>query len=190
MVYNTQYKTLVKNEQAHASTSMTSKKAFRDWNDKKKELARQADKYGGRRLLGVTDKNVPIWASFTIDKETLQIKVKLSHDMDTIRKSKLCPRRVTLATNETLLSLDNEMRPAPKKSHGEVTLNTLNYLEKVMSIVDSPTIGKEKGKCTTSLFMIVSNLIYEGSTEGDKFRWHDVMDTWNMPKGKYLTVYG
>ena len=59
-----------------------------------------------------------------------------------------------------------------------------------MDMTASGTVGKEKGKCTTSLFMIVSNLLYEGSSDVNKFRWSDVMTTWDMPKGSYLTVYG
>lgn len=190
MVYNTQStKFATKNELYHV-TPPPAKAAFRAWTKEKERLASVADVYAGRRLLGVTDKNRPIWVSFSIDKETLHIDIKLSHDMDTIRNSKLCPRRVTLAAGEQLHSLDNAMRPAQKKDHGEVTQNTLNYLEKVVDMVTSGTMGKEKGKCTSSLFMIVSNLIYEGSAEHGKFRWRDVMTEWDLPKGEYLTVYG
>jgi hypothetical protein len=51
-------------------------------------------------------------------------------------------------------------------------------------------IGKVNGKCSTQLFMMISNTIYEGSSEVDKFRWQDVMRTWDLPSGKYFTVYG
>ena len=57
-------------------------------------------------------------------------------------------------------------------------------------MVESGSIGKEKGKCTKSLFMIVSNLVYPGSAEYGKFRWRDVMSTWDIPKGEYLVVNG
>ena len=189
MVYNTQNTKFATKEQLYNSTPEPSKLRYRTWLKEKEELAAAAQSYGGRRLLGVTDKNRPIWASFTIDRDTLQISIKLSHDMDTIKRSKLCPNRVTLANGEALHSLDNAMRPPAKKTHGEVTQNTLKYLDKVMDMTASGTVGKEKGKCTTSLFMIVSNLLYEGSSDVNKFRWSDVMTTWDMPKGSYLTVY-
>ena len=52
------------------------------------------------------------------------------------------------------------------------------------------SIGKINGKCSTQLFMHVSNCVYEGSSAKDKVRWNDIMKTWDMPSGKYLTVYG
>ncbi len=190
MVYNTKNTTFATKEQLYHVTPAPAKQAYREWQKQKEDLAAAADTFGGRRLLGVTDKDQPIWASYTIDKETLTINIKLSHTLDTIRLSKLCPRRITLATGENLHNLEHAMRPANKTDHGEVTQNTINYLEKVIDMVESGTVGKEKGKCTTSLFRIVSNLLYEGSGEHGKFRWDDVMRTWNMPKGSYLTVYG
>ena len=191
MVYNTKNNTKFasKNELYHA-TPDASKAAFRNWTAEKESLADKADTFGGRRLLGVTDKNNPIWLSFTFDRETLKISMKLSHDINTIRKSKLCPRRINLATNEQIYNLEHAMRPATKTDHGAVTQRTIDYIESVMTMVESGSIGKVKGKCTTSLFMIVSNLVYPGSAEAGKFRWRDVMSKWDIPKGEYLTVDG
>lgn len=190
MVYNTQNTKFASVNELYHVTPDAAKLAFRQWSAEKERLADTADRYGGRRLLGVTDKNNPIWLSFTIDRETLNISMKLSHDISTIRKSKLCPRRIDLGTNEPLHNLDHAMRPAGKTDHGEVTQRTLDYIETVMTMVDSGSIGKVKGKCTKSLFMIVSNLVYPGSAEYGKFRWRDVMSTWDIPKGEYLVVNG
>lgn len=190
MVYNTEFKSLVSAKEKYADTSDVAKKAFREWNLEKEKLARQADTFGGRRLLGVTKNNQPIWVSFTIDKATLTIQAKVSHTFDTIRESKLCPRRITLATNENLNDLEHAMRPSTKQDHGGITLNSINYLEKLMDLLDSSYIGRVDGKCSTQLFMHASNYIYEGSPEANKFRWSDVMKTWNMPSGQYLTIYG
>ena len=38
----------------------------------------------------------------------------LTHTIDTIRKSELCPRRVTIGANEAAPNLDHAMRPASK----------------------------------------------------------------------------
>ena len=72
----------------------------------------------------------------------------------------------------------------------DVTDKSIDYLEKLITMVESSTIGKVNGKCSTQLFMHVSNFIHAGSPETGKFRWHDVMKTWNMPSGQYLTIYG
>jgi len=168
---------------------MTSKEKYRAWIAVKESLASQATEFGGRRLLGITDKNVPIWAMYHIDRETLNLQVSLTHDIETIRKSKLCPRRITLAKGEKLPDLDHAMRPKTAKDVGEVTENTLRYIDKLFGMAES-SIGKVNGKCSTQLFMHVSNAVYEGSSAKDKFRWQDLIKTWDMPSGKYFTVYG
>ena len=190
MVYNTEFKSLVTAKEKFHITDDKVKKAFRDWNKEKLKLARQATIFGGRRLLGVTDNNVPIFASYEIDKKTLTLTLKLTHSIDTIRNSKYCPRRITLGTNENLNNLEFAMRPASKLDHGEITDKSIDYLEKLITMVESSSIGKVNGKCSTQLFMHVSNFIHAGSPETGKFRWHDVMKTWNMPSGQYLTIYG
>ena len=190
MVYNTEFKSLVSAKEKFHITPNKSKESFRQWNKEKEELASKATKFGGRRLLGVTDNNIPIYASYEIDKETLTLTLKLSHSIDTIRNSKYCPRRITLGINEPLNNLDFAMREASKLDHGAVTDKTIRYLEKLMTMVESGSIGKVNGQCSSQLFMYVSNFLYEGSTEQGKFRWHDVMKTWNFPNGAYFTVYG
>ena len=55
-------------------------------------------------------------------------------------------------------------------------------------------VGKVDGKCSTQLFMYVSNLIYEGEWEPtsstNKVRWQDILKSWEFPSGRYFTVYG
>ena len=168
---------------------MTGKEKFRAWTRHKESLAAQATEFGGRRLLGITKKGNAIWAQYYIDKQTLDMQVSLTHDIETIRKSTLCPRRITLARGENLADLDYAMRPKTAKDLGEVTLNTLRYIDKLFNMSNA-NIGKIKGKCSTQLFMMISNTIYEGSSEAGKFRWQDIMRTWDLPSGKYFTVYG
>jgi len=160
---------------------------FRRWVKKKIKLADSLDKFGGKRLLGVTDTNTPIWVSYSIDRETLTCDIALSHSIDTIRKSKLCPRRITVATGENFTRLDHAMRPASKTDHGEVTQRTLDYIEKLMFYNESK-VYYEDNKCTTGMFMKISNAIYEGSPENLRVRWTDIMKAWNMPRGKYFNI--
>jgi hypothetical protein len=176
-----------KSEYINHITPNESKLKFRKWEKKKIKLAESFDKFGGKRLLGVTDNGTPIWVSYSIDKKTLTCDIALSHSMDTIRKSKLCPRRVTVATGENFTRIDNAMRTASKSDHGEVTQRTLDYIEKLISYNESK-IYYEDNKCTTSMFMKISNAIYEGSPENLRVRWTDVMKAWNMPTGKYFNI--
>lgn len=183
------FKAFASREARNATTDLSDKEKFRAWEQSKKDLAKTVNKFGGKRLLGTTNKDVPIWASYTIDKETLNLQVKLSHDIETILNAKLCPRRVTVANGEQMPDIEFVMRPKTAKDMGEVTQNTLRYIDKLFSMAES-SIGKVNGKCSTQLFMMVSNVIYEGSSKENKVRWNDIMNMWDMPSGKYLTVYG
>lgn len=172
-------------------TPNASKLGFRDWLKKKEDVAKELTSFGGKRLLGITDKGLPIVASYHIDRETLQIDISLSHNLDTIRNSTLCSRRITAAEHASFPSLQHAMRPKSKKDYGEVTLNSINYLEKLIDFCESNTsLGKENGKCTSLLFQYVSHFIYEGSTEDDKARWIDITKAWDFPKGVYFSPYG
>jgi hypothetical protein len=183
------FKAFASKEARNATTDLSDKEKFRDWNKSKKVLASTINKFGGKRLLGVTNKNVPIWASYTIDKETLSLQVKLSHDIETINNATFCPRRITVANGEQMPDIEHAMRPATQKDMGAVTKNTIRYIDKLFGMAES-SIGKVDGKCSTQLFMYISNCIYEGSSKENKVRWNDIMQTWDMPSGRYFTVYG
>ena len=71
------FKAFASKEARDATTDLSDREKFRAWEQSKKDLAKTINKFGGKRLLGLTDKDVPIWASYTIDKETLDLKVIL-----------------------------------------------------------------------------------------------------------------
>jgi hypothetical protein len=63
----------------------------------------------------------------------------------------------------------------------------------MQQLLDLPkAVGTVDGKCSTQLFMYVSNAIYEGKwgLHENKVRWIDVLKSWNFPTGKYFTIYG
>ena len=35
-----------------------------------------------------------MWVTMTIERDTLEMTITLTHELDTIRKSKLCPRKM------------------------------------------------------------------------------------------------
>ena len=177
-------------ESRDAITSDDSRQKFLEWNNDMKEAASKLSTFGGKRLLGMTKTGTLVWVSYEIDRETLQIKIKTTHKLDTLLQegSVLAPRRTTVGANRTYQG--SPMRPKTKGDHGEITQSSLRYLTLLKEIVDSSVIGKVNGKCSTQLFMLVSNFVYEGGTTVKEPRWRDVMATWDLPSGSYLTVYG
>jgi len=168
-------------KQSDMSTEVSdTRKSFVKWTKEMKEHATTIDTFG------------PVRISYSIDKETLNLKIKTTHELSSLLEegAKLCPRRVTLATNAQLpLDIEHEMRPATRVDAGEVTENTLRYLQKILDLPIG--VGFVDGKCSTQMFMYVSNAIYEGETIKEKgVRWSDILHSWDFPSGKYFTIYG
>ena len=167
------------------------RKSFVKWTKEMKEHAATIDTFGGRRLLGTNKNGTPVWISYTIDKETLDLQIKTTHELSSLLEdgATLCPRRVTLANNAQLpLDIDHAMRAATRTDVGEVTEKTINYLQK---LIDLPKgVGYVDGKCSTQMFMYVSNSIYEGETIKEKgVRWSDILHAWDFPSGSYFILY-
>ena len=173
-------------ERYHVSPDATRVRWY-EWINEKITEADNASTFGGKRLLGITDKGNPIWVTMTIKRDTLDMKIELSHDMKTIRKSNLCPRKVTVGNNETMPRLEHAMRPATKQDHGAVTQRTLDYIQKLIDFNESK-IHYTNGKCNSLMFLKTAHCIYNGSTEKGKFRARDLLDSWNLPKGSYFSV--
>ena len=95
---------------------------------------------------------------------------------------------MTVGLNKTAPS---DLMTGSSKFGVAITENTLDYLQKLMDYADMG-IGKVEGKCSTQLFMYISNVIYEGDTEINKgdCRWNDITKTWDLPSGRYFTIYG
>ena len=47
--------------------------------------AKKATSYGGKRFLGFTPKGAEVWVSMSIDKETLQLKMSCTHDLNVLQ---------------------------------------------------------------------------------------------------------
>ena len=149
------------------------------------ELASTLDNFGGRRFLGVTKNNTQVWISYNIDRETMQLTISCTHQLSSIVKK--APKRVTLATGE---NAPDDLMKARGNDIGKVTDSMLRYMQQLLDLPAG--VGTVKGKCSAQLFMYVSNAIYEGKwglTEG-KVRWNDISKGWDLPAGKYFTIYG
>jgi len=182
------FKAFATKEERNGTTDNSAKLRRRTWVKEKIALAKTIKSFGGKRLLGVTDNNVPIYAKYKFNRDTLDIKISLTHSEDNIRKANLCPRRVTGELKDSI-NIDHAMRPATKKDNGEVTQRTIDYILKLIDKSEMESYRKNK-QITTLMFMYISNCIYAGSSEPGKVRWMDISEGWQLPKGKYFTLDG
>lgn len=188
MSINTRF---AKSKDINIITPLESKK---DWHAKLKTWKDNADNkevFGGKRFLGLNKNGSEVWISYELRKDNKQLTISSTHNLSALENdgAKLAPRRVTVGLNKT--APDDLMRPSTQKDMGVITPNTLRYINKLRDMADMG-IGKVNGQCSSQLFMLVSNTIYEGDTETDKgdCRWNDIIEAWDLPPGKYLTVYG
>ena len=153
------------------------------------KLAKSKTSFGGKRLLGYTSSGAEVWASYTLHKDGLKLVIKTSHDLGVLLKegSTFARKRVTVANNKSFPSKAGIRNS--KVDYGEITLRSIDYLKKLIQICETQ-INTANGKCTKSLFMKISNFLYEGGTESGEVRWTDIIEVWELPEGKYQNVYG
>ena len=161
---------------------------------------RNADKktiYGGRRFLGFTPKGKDIWVSMKYDMYKKELMLKTTNGFEELfyDHAKLATSRVDLKLNEKKpdnLHLLAQMSSNRKNAGGQVSYRTLEYIQKLVNIVDSrSTIAFIKGKPTSLLFQYVASIVYPGDLdELNGFRWMDVVNVWKLPRGQYFTVDG
>ena len=151
--------------------------------------------YGGRRFLGITPKGKDIWALMKYDKFKRELILKTSSGFDELfnDNAKLATSRVDLKLNEKKpdnLNLLAQLNSNRKNAGGQVSYITLEYIQKLVSIVDSKnSIAFIKGQPTSLLFQYVASIVYPGDLdELSGFRWMDVVKIWELPSGPYFTI--
>lgn len=153
--------------------------------------------YGGKRFLGFTPKGKDIWVSMKYDKFKKELKLKTSNGFEDLfnEHAKHATSRVDLKLNEKKpdnLHLLAQMNSNRKNAGGQVSHITLEYIQKLVSIVDSKnSIAFINGEPTSLLFQYVASIVYPGDLdELNGFRWMDVVNVWKLPRGQYFTVDG
>ena len=162
-----------------------SRMKFREQTKELVELAKDVEVFGGRRFLGLNDNGTEVWVSYKIDRDTLNLELSATHDLNSIVE--LAPKRVTVGMNE---NAPTDLMQARATDTGAVTHNTLRYIQRLIDLPQG--VGRVEGRCSTQLFMYVSNAIYEGKwgLGQKKVRWRDILEAWDFPSGRYFTVYG
>ena len=151
--------------------------------------------YGGRRFLGFTPKGKDIWVLMKYHKNEKQLMLTTTNGFKELfdDQAKLATSRVDLKLNEKKpdnLHLLAQMNSNRKNAGGQVSYITLEYIQKLVSIVDSKnSIAFIKGQPTSLLFQYVASIVYPGDLdELNGFRWMDVIKIWELPSGPYFTI--
>ena len=154
----------------------------------------RSESFGGKRFLGLTKNGGEVWVSYVLSRDTYDLSISLTHNLSNLLEegAVLADKRVVLKKGSPQRYSASEMiRKNQKNAGGKVTFDTLRYLERLISAVDSKNgKGYVDGKPTTTLFMMVSNFIYEGGVDyfNKEVRWRDIMEYWDLPKGSYFTI--
>ena len=151
--------------------------------------------YGGKRFLGFTPKGKDIWVLMKYDKFKKELILKTSNGFEDLfnEQAKHATSRVDLKLNEKKpdnLHLLAQMNSNRKNAGGQVSCITLEYIQKLVSIVDSKnSIAFINGEPTSLLFQYVASIVYPGDLdELSGFRWMDVVKIWDLPSGPYFTI--
>ena len=151
--------------------------------------------YGGRRFLGFTPKGKDIWVLMKYHKNEKQLMLTTTNGFKELfdDQAKLATSRVDLKLNEKKpdnLHLLAQMNSNRKNAGGQVSYRTLEYIQKLVSIVNSRnSVAFINGQPTSLLFQYVASIVYPGDLdELSGFRWMDVVKIWDLPSGPYFTI--
>jgi len=151
--------------------------------------------YGGRRFLGFTPKDKDIWVLMKYNKNDKQLMLKTTNGFEKLfdDHAKLATSRVDLKLNEKKpdnLHLLAQMNSNRKNAGGQVSYRTLEFIQKLVSIVNSRnSVAFINGQPTSLLFQYVASIVYPGDLdELSGFRWIDVVKIWDLPRGPYFTI--
>ena len=164
---------------------------------KKKAIAnaQRAHSYGGKRFLGFTPKGAEVWVSMFVDRDTLELKVNCTHDLNILLKkgSRLANRRVVVKKGvQTNESAEDLLRSSQRNMGGDVTIQTLRHIQRLINAVDMKYTKAYVGKKPSSLlFNYVANAIFSGTFDMERgdTSWGYIINEFPFPKGgEYFTV--
>tara|TARA_A100001388_G_C28762010_1_gene498370 strand:+ start:836 stop:1417 length:582 start_codon:yes stop_codon:yes gene_type:complete len=160
-----------------------------------KENAAKAETYGGKRFLGFTPKGAEVWVSMEVDRETLDLKMKATHELDILLQegAQMTDKRVSVKKGKQFVgSVDDLLRRSQKNQGGKVTIQTLRHIQRLMNAIDSKfNKAYVNGKPSSLLFSYVAWSVFEGSYDMERgdTSWSYIKDSFKFPKnGEYFTV--
>lgn len=162
----------------------------RTFNKLIEEKAMNQSVYSGKRFLGFTPNNKEVWISMKYSRSESTLEIKVDSGFNELFKDDavLANRRIVMKTGTKKPDVKQQMTSLKKNAGGVVTIRTLIYISKLISIIESKHYkAYTKNKPTSLLFQYTSSIIYEGDIEKD-IRWTDVIKFWDLPSGEYFTV--
>ena len=145
--------------------------------------AKFKDSFGGKRFLGLTPAGKKVFASYIIKKDG-SLDMKFTHKLSVLLKpgAQLAGKRYSFANHATLHLSDKELVRKTKNKAGEVTLQTLNYLQRLHTLNEIEFMNSYyKGKVTSFFFSMVAQAIYTGGEQND-VTYRDIQKGWNFPE--------
>ena len=158
-----------------------------------KNIDVKKDTFNGRRYLGTSKFGKDIWIIMRFNKEDMQISLEIDGKLDDLKDlgATLAPIRISQRLNRPKPNINDYIRLNRKNAGGQVTLRTIQYIEKLIRAVDMKSSKSHvNGKCSSLLFQYVSGIVFAGDTnesEGN-FRWFDAVKAWNIPSGDYFII--
>ena len=146
--------------------------------------AKSIDSFGGKRFLGLTPKGNRVFASYLISNDGT-LTMSFTHKLDVLLKkgAKLAGNRFDYKLNAKVTQNNAEIVRETKTKTGEVTLKTLQWLQRLKNLVDGHyPLGFYKGKVTKSMFTKVANAIYVGTNQEDDISIWDIRKAWKFPE--------
>ena len=106
--------------------------------------AQETNIFGGRRFLGFTLKSSPVWVSYTAYRNTGEIIIRTSHDLNALLKNGavFASKRVVLKKNtKNVKEIDTLLKANKHNMGGEVTEATIVYLQKIISTIEQGALS-------------------------------------------------
>ena len=154
--------------------------------------ARRSVKYEGRRYLGRNKSGKQIWITMRLERASMFISLDCNGRITDLLEdsSELATSRIVQRLGNRKPDVYDMMHRNRETKGGEVTRNTINYMRKLMSAVElKDSISHANGKCTSVLFRLVSNAVFEGDSHKDQgYSWNDVIKNWEFPEGTPIGV--
>ena len=149
--------------------------------------------YGGRRFLGFTPNGKDVWVTMKYIRVNRELSLKVSKGFKDLYKgdARLAVSRVQIKLNQKKPdNLYADMSRNRRNAGGEVTIRTLEYIEKLITAVEAKGSKSYINKQPSSLlFQYVASIVYPGDLDEQYgFRWMDAIKMWSIPSGEYFTI--
>ena len=112
--------------------------------------ALKKDTFNGRRYLGTSKFGKDIWIIMRFNKEDMQISLEIDGKLDDLKDpdATLAPVRISQRLNRPKPNINDYIRLNRKNAGGQVTLRTIQYIEKLIIKIckKNPKPLNQKGK--------------------------------------------